>query len=54
MTTWTLTKADKVWTDNGWPHEDFRLFTATEMVNILVGLQECIDWLKQNIEKDCA
>jgi hypothetical protein len=52
MTSWTLTRMRKVWADNGWPEDEFRLFRETEMVNVLVGLQECIDWLKQKIEKD--
>ena len=40
---WTIQKARRVWQDNNWQENEFRLFSATEMVNILVGLQECID-----------
>jgi hypothetical protein len=51
MTSWTMIKVRNVWAKNGWAEHQFRLFRATEMVNVLVGLQECIDWLKQQIEK---
>jgi len=54
MMAWSLLKAKVVWKEMGWPESVSRLFRcgeSTVMVDVLVGLQECIDWLKQQIEK---
>lgn len=54
MTGWTLLKARVVWKEMGWPESVSRLFRcgeSTVMVDVLVGLQECMDWVKQQIEK---
>jgi hypothetical protein len=53
ITGWTILKARVVWKEMGWPEGVSRLFRfgeATVMIDVLVGLQECIDWLKQQIE----
>ena len=53
MTDWAMVKAKLVWRDYGWPEYTSRLFSQGDdilMVDMLVGLQEGIDWLKRQIQ----
>lgn len=56
MAEWTLTKARRVWNDKQWAEES-RLFRSDDkivMVDLLVGLEECINQLERNIEKHAS